>query len=799
MLKSESKHQSCTCAHCGTAFTPRLTERYCCLGCDYVAQVLADHDLSRFYELKGDKVLPPVGSKVFQRSDFAALESLCFEAEASSAASAPTAHARLSIEGISCIGCVWLIEAIFMRQAGAIRAQIDPQAGALEIKWQTGNFDLSQFSEDLQQIGYRIHPYNASLAHPRGTKEIHQRLGLCGFFLLNTMLFTLPTYLGMRADFHLAPLFQLIAALFASLSFLVGGGYFIGRALRAIQHRVLHIDLPIATGLIAAYLGSLIGWSTGHRELIYFDFVATFVFLMLAGRWLQEYALEKNRGQLQRQKFGPSEVTALGGSNDGAQIAADAVEAGLVYSIAPGAINPVAADPLDATGLLSLEWINGEADPVVWKKERIAPAGAINVGLQPLRFCARESWAESLLAKLLERPSDSFQNQRLQSILKWYIGTILAIAAIGGYAWLITTGDPLKALQVLISILIVSCPCALGVALPLCDELATARLRTAGLFIKSAEVWARVRLVRTIVFDKTGTLTMETPRLQNPATIRNLDPASVLALYQLVQNNLHPVARALREALLAKQGKVINRAPPPSNANPIQESIGQGVSWADTNGNEWTLGKPEWKAQTAATACQAALRLNGLLVAAFEFSDDVRDDARAAFDRFREQGLNTVILSGDATPRVAQIAEQIGLSDPHFHAECTPEDKANWIRYNAPQHALMIGDGANDSLAFDQAICRGTPVVDRSILQASADFFFFGRSLRCLPELFQTAQLRQQTNTVIFALTLIYNLSAISISLAGLMHPLLAAILMPLSSIITLAIAWARMSRPSSL
>lgn len=797
MPATATSSQSLSCAHCGTAFTPRHNERFCCLGCDYVAQVLADNDLSRFYELKGQQALPPVGSKVFQNSDFGPLAVLSLEAEAAAdAAQKDLARLRLSVEGISCIGCVWLIEAIFQRQAGALRAQIDTQASALEITWKPGQFDLIGFAQELQKIGYQLSAYHESAGRARGTRAINQRLGLCGFFLLNTMLFTLPAYLGMAAEFALAPLFQLLAALFASLSFLVGGGYFIARAARAIQNRVLHIDLPIATGLVAAYLGSLVGWATGYSQLIYFDFVATFVFLMLAGRWVQEYALEKNRSQLQRQQVGPNKVTVLGGAQDGQRLPAQQVSAQLCYSIAPGEINPVAADPLDATGLLSLEWINGEAEPVVWPAQRIAPAGAINVGLHPLRFRARESWGESLLAKLLDRPADSFQDLRLQRILKGYIGSILIIALLGGAGWLLFSGSPLKSLQVLISILIVSCPCALGVALPLCDELATTRLRRAGLFIKSAEIWARLAAVRTIVFDKTGTLTLETPRLENPQAVSELDAASAQALDQLVHNNLHPIARSLREALLAKQSKVLRHT---RAAGSIREQIGQGVSWTDAGGNEWTLGKPGWQACGPAAPGQAALRQNGLLIAAFSFSDDVRDDARAAFDSFRQRDLQAAILSGDAPERVAQIAAQIGLPADRYRAECSPTAKADWIRQHAPDQALMIGDGANDSLAFDQAVCRGTPVVDRSILQASADFFFFGRSLRCLPELFATAQLRAQTNRLIFILTIIYNLSAISISLAGHMHPLLAAILMPLSSIATLALAWARMNRASAL
>lgn len=805
-----------SCTHCGTPFTPRAKEAYCCHGCEYVAQVLSDNDLTRFYELKGNTAVPPVGSKPFTEAEVTPLIAQTQRIEAST--EKPVAQTRFSLEGISCIGCVWLIEAIFQRQKGAARLRIDPRASAVEMHWQRGHFDIAAFARELQQIGYRLSLYSEDPSAHSGSRQLVHRMGLCGFFLLNTMLFTLPVYLGMTGDFFLAPLFQLLGATFATLSLLIGGGYFIRRAWQAARNRVLHIDLPIAAGLLAAYAGSLVGWATGYLHLIYFDFVATFVFLMLLGRWLQEYALEKNRSHLQRQKAGPRKVTLIGGPKDGQNIPAAEVAADMEYSVAPGEINPVSADPLDPRGSLSLEWINGEADPVVWPQNRTVPAGAINVGLHSLRFRAREGWSDSLLAQLLERPEDSFQERRLQTVLKYYIATVLAVAALGSAAWLVQTGDSLRSVQVLISVLIVSCPCALGIALPMCDEFANARLRRSGLFVKSAQIWERLRQVRTLVFDKTGTLTMDIPRLLNPESVKELDPLAAHALHQLVENNRHPIARSLREALLAAFPSIVARASsslhagrqqhaPATSPSAVQETIGQGVAWTDAGGNEWTLGKPKWKSRGEIPARRFAeeragsppllsphsmLRQNGLTVASFDFQEDVRDDARAAVDQLRTRGFGTAILSGDAPERVRLIANQL---DIEAKSQCSPRDKSAWIEANAPGQALMIGDGANDSLAFDAAVCRGTPVVDKSILEASADFFFFGRSLRCLPELFQVASKRRRIVTTIFTVAVIYNISAVGICLAGLMHPLLAAVLMPLSSLFTLGIAWLGLGR----
>lgn len=785
MNPTQKKQQ---CIHCGTAFIPKAEESYCCHGCYYVAQLIKEKDLDQFYELKGNTLIPPVGSKVFQTDDTEPLETVFETAEAATEQNPPSL--RLNIEGISCIGCIWLIETIYKRQPGADAISITPQSGTVELSWQRGAFDIVAFSRELQSIGYRITPYSKDAADSfQGTGQLTHRIGLCGFFLLNTMLFTLPGYLGMGEDFFLTPLFRLLSALFATLSLIVGGGYFINRAWQAVRMRTLHIDLPIAVGLLAAYAGSLVGLFSKYERLIYFDFVATFVFLMLCGRWLQEYALEKNRSQLKRRQVGPHKVICA----DGSQIPVEDICADLTYKVLPGNINPVAADLMEPEGMLSLEWINGEPEPVTWPSNRTAPAGAINVGLNPLQFRACESWSDSLLARLLECNETTFTDQNLQIVLRRYIVCVLIVAFLGGFGWLLANSDPLKALQVFISILIVSCPCALGVALPLCNELVTSTLRRAGLFVKSALIWERLRRVKTVVFDKTGTLTMDIPRLKNTDCIRKLDAASTQALYQLVVDNYHPVARALREALLAYHPKTKKSGN--QQRETIEEVIGKGILRRDAEHNCWSLGAPEWLSKDSEIPddARSVLRKNGALIAAFKFVEDIRDEARASITALRDCGLTIAILSGDAPERVETIARQLNIPPDAAKARCTPEEKAEWIKRNAPDSALMLGDGANDRLAFKAAVCRGTPVVDRSILESSADFFFFGRSLRCLPDLFAVAAKRRQTVLIIFAFAVCYNVAVVALCLAGHMHPLLAAILMPLSSIATLAIAWLRL------
>jgi len=300
------------CEHCGTDFTPRDPgERYCCRGCEYVHDLIQQHGFDRFYDLKQGLVVPPVRSRPFEEHDFAWLDAIRGEAEATAVARGSQAHADFALEGISCIGCVWLIEKLFLRHPGAVRAHAHPATGRLHLEWQAGVCDLPAALRELADFGYVAAPANAATTdHER--RRLAGRMGLCGAFALNAMGFSLPAYLGMPPDFAFAGLFRLIAFLSATFAMLVGGAYFIDRAWRALRVGSVHLDLPIALGLLSAYAGSITGWALGIQNLMYFDFVATFVFLMLAGRLLQTAAIDRNRRRLVRRQPVPAALDAAG-------------------------------------------------------------------------------------------------------------------------------------------------------------------------------------------------------------------------------------------------------------------------------------------------------------------------------------------------------------------------------------------------------------------------------------------------------------------------------------------------------
>jgi Cu2+-exporting ATPase len=474
------------------------------------------------------------------------------------------------------------------------------------------------------------------------------------------MLFTLPRYLGMESDFPLANLFSLLTLLFATLSFVVGGSYFIVRAVRALRVRVLHIDLPIALGVTLAYLGSIAGWLLEEERFLYFDFVSIFTFLMLVGRWLQERAVVRNRNQLTAQQAEPEAVTRLT-PRGSERIPLDSVAIGDELEIGPGEMVPVSGELSGRGATFSLEWINGESEPRPFPDGRLVPAGATSIESVPVHLVATEVWADSLLARLLAPTQREDAPQGYQIVLKYYLAVILVLAVTGGLVWGWVLGQPLTGWQVALSILVVSCPCALGIAHPLADELAIARLRGHGLFLKNLGLFSRLGKIREILFDKTGTLTFEHPALQNPEAVDTLSAEDRAVLRQIVEASHHPLSRSLREVLLARPTVLPARS---ASANlHLTDVPGAGLRAESDAGTVWTLGRADWDGAgntSEARATDVVFRRDGTDLAHFHFADQLRDHARETLTRLRAR-YGIFILSGDRREKVDTLARELGL------------------------------------------------------------------------------------------------------------------------------------------
>ncbi|MEZ5386292.1 MAG: heavy metal translocating P-type ATPase metal-binding domain-containing protein [Prosthecobacter sp.] len=749
-----------SCKHCGTPVPSSRNDEFCCAGCHYVHDMLRQEGFERFYDLKGGQNLPPVSPQAMRQQDYGWLEASTIAAMAQRADENAAVEMSVSIQGISCMACIWLIERVFAKMGGA-QVNIDISRGELRMAWSPGEFDPVEFARELQRFGYLLGVPRAD-ATTTGDNTLERRTGLCGAFAMNAMAFSLPAYFGMPSDFPFARWFDLVTAASATLALFVGGSYFAQRAWRALRAGVLHIDTPITLGIFAAYTGSIIGWLSGEQGLKYFDFVAMFIFLMLGGRLVQQMAVAKNRRRLVRDPSIP-DAEALA-----------ALKAGESFTVKPGQAVPVAAKLEDPHASISLEWINGESDACTRDSGQLLPSGALNAGTRAFNAIALEAWDGSTLQKLLEaRRGGENRDLFLEKLLRGYLVVVVLAGVIGGIWWWQHTGEWTRALQVMISVFVVSCPCALGVAAPLADDIAASRAEARGVFVRTLGLWKKLTRLHRIVFDKTGTLTLENPVLVNPEALAALDDEARQALRHLTSGNLHPVSRSLFDALGGTPDHVLDAE--------VVETPGHGLHF-DQNGSTWTLTRPQDQ------SADAVFARDGREIAAFRFHDALRGETADEVRTLTSRGLRVSILSGDREPKVAAIATQLGLERDQWCHSLTPDEKAAWITAHDPQHTLYIGDGANDSLAFDAASCAGSPVTGRSFLEHKADFYFLGHSMRFMTGLLDIAATHRRAVHAVFAFSVCYNIITATLGLLGHLSPLLAAILMPLSSLATLSI-----------
>jgi Cu2+-exporting ATPase len=785
--------------------------------------LIRDEGLDDFYALK-DQVTPPADGALEPARDFAWLGEAARAAEALAAREGRAAEIEVAAQGMSCAACGWLIERLHKRRPGAGEIEASAETGRLRLRWAPGaGFDAAGFARELQRFGYLIGPADAARAAEPESRALARKAGLAAALAMNAMMAALPYYFGMAADFEYARLFEAAGLLFATLSVFACGTYFLGRAMAALRARSLHLDLPIALGIVGAYLGSTWGWMTANPEAQYFDFVTGFIALMLTGRWAQVAAVEGNQRRLLREQPVAARVrvrrndgsppnvriTNIGleaaspgfmgklGAGDAANVRntniwpgtatggewveaeAESLVAGERFVVAAGARVPVEARLESAQAEFSLAWITGEPEPRLFRAGQRVPAGALFAGGgATVEFTATQGWEGSLLAELSKPVERAPERARLiESVVKWYLVGLLGAAILAGLWWGWRTGDAGRTGAVVISILVVSCPCALGLAFPLAEEIATVRLRRRGVFVRAGELWQRLNRVRTVVFDKTGTLTCETPALADPEALDGLGAEARAALLALVRDNPHPVGRALHEAILLRGWRDA------ALAGEVVEEVGRGVRLG-----EWRLERGG--AELGGGAADAVLRGANGVVARFRFVEAVRGDARAELAALRRRGLGLAVLSGDRDEKVAALAAELGVAAEWAKGGLDPWEKAAWLETHAGGGALMLGDGANDSLAFDRALCRGTPAVHRGVLGAKSDFYYLGRGIGGVRALLEVNDARRSTQTALLVFMIGYNAVAVGLAATGQMNPLFAAVLMPLSSLATLAIVW---------
>jgi Cu2+-exporting ATPase len=507
---------------------------------------------------------------------------------------------------------------------------------------------------------------------------------------------------------------------------------------------------------------------------------------MLVGRWVQERILERNRNALLEADGVDNLFTRR--YRDGHLESAPAIDlhTGDELWIAPGDLLPVEAVLMRRPTELALDWITGESGKKHYEPGDMLPAGAFNAGRAGFRAGATQNFAESRLSDLLRNPAgserDSLEEQRWwHRISSVYVIAVLGLAVTGFLAWV--GRDFQKAIEVAIAILVVTCPCALGLATPLAHELIQAALRRRGVLIRRGTFFGRALSVRKVLFDKTGTLTEGnlSLRADSKSELETLDPVETGVLRNLVHRSIHPVSKAL--AVELGSGTLDDAS------EEVLEYVGHGLEWKH-KGQVWRLGRSTF-AGSEASGAVTSFSCDGIALAQFHFEEAIRPGVPEEIAALTRKGYELHLLSGDDPAKVEAAAPRLGIESHRAHGGLTPETKAERVRELDEGDTLMVGDGLNDAPSFEAAHCSATPAVDHATLPGKADFYYLGDGISALRRALSAAQNLRGMIKLNLIFATVYNLGAVILSILGYVSPVVAAILMPISSILIVSFtAW---------
>lgn len=704
---------------------------------------------------------------------------------------------HLLVENMTCPGCIQHIERALNGRPGGVKARLSLSTKRLTISWKDSGVTALDLVTLLGDLGYRVMPFKAEvveqLSDSQG-KTLLKAMGVAGFAWANVMLLSVSVWAGAASDMDAATrdLFHWISALIALPAVAYAGQPFFVSAYQALVGRRLNMDVPISLAVLLAVVVSV--WQTSiSGPHAYFDAALMLLFFLLVGRFL-DYRCRSRASTAAENLVALQSLSATVIDPDGSTkaVASDALQPGMVVRVLPG--DRIPADGIIKFGHSDIDKsiLTGESAAEAAQPGDVIFAGSLVLtGLLEIRV--EKSHTDTFLSHVVDLMESAEQNRskyvRLADRLTDYYAPAVHIAATLTFlGWWISGGPWDGAVMKAIAVLIITCPCALGLAVPAVQIVASGRLLKAGALLKSGDALERLSSVDTLVFDKTGTLTMGAPKIMKT---HDIDSPDLALAASLAATSRHPLARALTEYA----GVV-------SPAKNVQESPGLGLVM-QTAGGEVRLGSRLWCGvpQTVAPSDEAVavselwLRKPKGEKVPFYFQDHIRKDADVVVEWAKSQGYGVILLSGDRSEAVRSAAETVGIDD--WYAGQSPEDKIRFVRdLQAQGHKVaMVGDGLNDAPALAAADVSLSPSTATDISQNAADIVYFGGKLSTVLEIISAARIANRRVRENFSLALVYNVIALPLAVAGLVTPLIAAVAMSGSSLVVTANALRGFSR----
>ena len=775
------------CDHCHLEYEESLliednSKYFCCKGCQGIYHLLKDEGLDNFYEKMGENTIEPPKHSTEDATKFdldGFKDRYIKEKDGFSEVS-------LIIDGIHCSACVWLNEKVLGRSEGIVEVSINHTNNKAKILWDSETIKLSQIIELIRSIGYNAYPYDASMQEAQANakrQDYYSKLLVGVFTSMNIMWIAVAQYqgyfTGMRSD--IKSILNFAEFILATPALFYTGSVFFKGAFYALKNRYANMDLLVVSGALSAYVFSIYVMLGGDGE-VYFESVAMIITFVFAGKYLE--VLTKKKAVDTMDGFSssmPNEVTIIR-DKEKFLIGVDSVEVGDIIELKAGDKVVIDGQIQSGEGSFDTSSLSGESEPVLLKKQDNIFSGSICVD-SVIRYEATKPYSESVLSKIITLLEDSIDKkpriEKLANQISGYFSTIILFLAVVTFVvWYFYSGTFEQALIVSISVLVIACPCALGLATPVATLVGLSRAAKKGVLFKEASFLETIAKATTVVLDKTGTLTNGKPKVVNSQIDRDFD---LNILYSLVSLSTHPISKGVKdflkgyhlvdlEDILVIEAKGIKATYKgeqifAGNALFLED---EGFTCRDMDDNNSAL----------------HVGFRGKVVASFSLEDSLRVGAKETIEYLKNSKLDVVMLTGDNEKVAAKVAYEVGISK--YKAKLFPDEKAEYIaKLRADgEVVVMVGDGINDTLALANSEVAITLGSGTDVAVNMSDIVLINDSFESLKTVFEISKNTFSKVKQNLLISVLYNVITIPLAMMGFVIPLVAALSMSLSSLV---------------